>query len=49
MELNYEVENSYQGVELNNFKDDAIKGNFNKNCLNDVFFSDDNMILKCSG
>lgn len=43
MELNYEVDNNYQGIDLNNFKGDAIKGNFNKNCLNDVFFSDDNI------
>lgn len=43
MELNYEIDNNYQGVDLNNFKGDAIKGNFNKNCLNDVFFSDDNI------
>ena len=43
MDLNYEIDNNYQGVESNNFKDDAIKGNFNKNCLNDVFFSDDNI------
>jgi hypothetical protein len=43
MDLNYEIDNNYQEVELNNFKDDAIKGNFSKNCLNDVFFSDDNI------
>lgn len=43
MDLNYEIDNNYQGVELNNFKSDAIKGNFDKNCLNDVFFSDDNI------
>jgi|TARA_B110000259_G_C13921535_1_gene365021 hypothetical protein len=43
MELNYETDNNFQGVDLNNFKDDAIKGFFNKNCLNDVFFSDDNI------
>ena len=43
MDLSYEIDNNYQGVELNNFKGDAIKGNFDKNCLNDVFFSDDNI------
>ena len=30
MELNYEIDNNYQGVDLNNFKGDVIKGNFNK-------------------
>ena len=30
MDLNYEIDNNYQGVELNNFKSDAIKGNFDK-------------------
>ncbi len=43
MELNYEVDNNYQNVELDNYKDDAIKGFFNKNCLNDLFFSNDNI------
>lgn len=43
MDLSYEIDNNYQDVELNNFQGDAIKGNFNKNCLNDVFFSDDNI------
>ena len=43
IDLNYEIDNNYQEVELNNFKGDAIKGNFDKNCLNDVFFSDDNI------
>ena len=43
MELNYEVDNNYQSVELDNFKEDATKGFFNKNCLNDLFFSNMNI------
>lgn len=43
MELNYEVDNNYQNVELDNWKDDATKGFMSKNCLNDLFFSNTNM------
>ena len=43
MELNYEVDNQYQSVELDNFKEDATKGFMSKNCLNDVFFSNMNI------
>ena len=30
MELNYEVDNNYQNVELDNWKDDATKGFMSK-------------------
>mgnify|MGYP006198050485 CR=1 FL=1 len=43
MELNYEVDNQYQSVQLDNFKESAVKGFFSKNCLNDVFFSNMNI------
>lgn len=32
-----------QNVDINNYKHDALKGNFSKNCLNDVFFSNENI------
>ena len=38
-----EPDTNYQPVELNSFQGDAVKGNFSKNCLNDLFFSDDNI------
>ncbi len=43
MELNYEVDNNYQNVELDNWKEDATKGFMSKNCLNDLFFGNKNM------
>ena len=43
MDLNYEVDNNYQSVELDNFKEDATKGFMSKNCLNDLFFSNMNI------
>lgn len=43
MDLNYQIENNFQSIQLNNFEDDAIKGNFTKNCLNKLFFSDQNI------
>lgn len=43
MELNYEVDNNYQNVELDNWKEDATKGFMSKNCLNDLFFGNTNM------
>jgi O-phosphoseryl-tRNA(Cys) synthetase len=43
MELNYEVDNNYENIELDNWKQDSIKGFMSKNCLNDLFFSNSNM------
>jgi len=43
MELNYEFDNNYQNIELDNWKQDATKGFMSKNCLNDLFFSNTNM------
>tara|TARA_B110000259_G_scaffold153644_2_gene173951 strand:- start:2810 stop:3265 length:456 start_codon:yes stop_codon:yes gene_type:complete len=43
MELNYEVDNNYQNVQLDNWKEDATKGFMSKNCLNDLFFGNTNM------
>jgi len=43
MELKYEVDNNYQNVELDNWKQDATKGFMSKNCLNDLFFGKTNM------
>lgn len=43
MELNYDIDNNYQSVQLDNFKDSIVKGFFNKNCLNDLFFSNMNI------
>jgi len=41
--LNNKPDTNYQPVKLNSFEGDAVKGNFTKNCLNDLYFSDDNV------
>jgi hypothetical protein len=38
-----EADESFQQVDLNNNQDIALKGNFERNCLNDLFFSKTNM------
>ena len=43
MDLFNDILETNQNVEIDNYKQDAIKGNFSKNCLNDVFFSNDNI------
>tara|TARA_Y100000389_G_scaffold182994_1_gene200063 strand:- start:816 stop:1271 length:456 start_codon:yes stop_codon:yes gene_type:complete len=43
MNLFNNILDTNQNVDINNYKHDALKGNFLKNCLNDVFFSNENV------